>query len=168
MSFPIEAIRPIACNNKGTYIAGGGISGDIYFWEVATGKLLKWHAYYRAVTCLAFNDDQSLLISGAEDGCLRVWSMFLIFDTARREEARNLFEYSFHEHSLIVWSLSRGKFLRNIVFPSIIDVISIDPREHVLYAGGRDGKIYIDVLNAPVAHNNNYGPHIIGSLSEHG
>ncbi|KAH6824676.1 Transducin/WD40 repeat-like superfamily protein [Perilla frutescens var. hirtella] len=193
-SFPAEAIRPIACNSQGTYIAGGGISGDIYFWEVATGKLLKkWHAHYRAVTCLAFNDDQSLLFSGAEDGCLRVWSLFLIFDTARREEARNLFEYSFHEHSLRVtdvktgyggcnaiivsasedrtckvWSLSRGKLLRNIVFPSIIDVISIDPGEHVLYAGGRDGKIYIAALNAPVAHNNNYGPHIIGSLSEHG
>lgn len=192
-SFPAEAIRPIACNSQGTYIAGGGISGDIYFWEVATGKLLKkWHAHYRAVSCLVFNDDQSLLISGAEDGCLRVWSLFLIFDTVRREEARHLFEYSFHEHTLRVtdiktgyggcnaivvsasedrtckvWSLSRGKLLRNIVFPSIIDAISIEPGEHVFYAGGRDGKIYIAALNAPVTHNNNYGPHIIGALSEH-
>ncbi|CAA0830277.1 Protein ROOT INITIATION DEFECTIVE 3 [Striga hermonthica] len=51
--------------SQGTYIAGGGVSGDVYFWEVATGKLLKkWHAHYRAVSCLVFNDDQSLLISG--------------------------------------------------------------------------------------------------------
>ncbi|GFP91721.1 protein root initiation defective 3 [Phtheirospermum japonicum] len=192
-SFPAEAVKPLVANSQGTYIAGGGVSGDIYFWEVATGKLLKkWHAHYRAVSCLVFNDDQSLLISGAEDGCVRVWSLFLIFDDARREEARHLFEYSFQEHSLRVtdvktgyggsnaiivsasedrtckvWSLSRGKLLRNIVFPSIIDAISLDPGEHVFYAGGRDGKIYIAALNAPVTPNSNYGSHIIGSLSEH-
>ncbi|KAL1546951.1 protein ROOT INITIATION DEFECTIVE 3-like [Salvia divinorum] len=192
-SFPAEPIRPIACNNQGTYIAGGGISGDIYFWEVATGKLLKkWHAHYRAVTCLAFNDDQSLLISGAEDGCVRVWSLFLIFDAVRREETRNLFEYSFHEHSLRVtdvktgyggcnaiivsasedrtckvWSLSRGKLLRNVVFPAVIDAISLDPGEHVFYAGGRDGKIHIAALNAPMSQNSNNGPYVLGSLAEH-
>lgn len=43
-----------------------------------TGKLLKkWHAHYRAVTCLLFNDDQSLLISGSEDGSVRVWSLIM-------------------------------------------------------------------------------------------
>ncbi|XP_042018765.1 protein ROOT INITIATION DEFECTIVE 3-like [Salvia splendens] len=192
-SFPAEPIRPIACNSQGTYIAGGGISGDIYFWEVATGKLLKkWHAHYRAVTCLAFNDDQSLLISGAEDGCVRVWSLFLIFDAVRREETRNLFEYSFHEHSLRVtdvktgyggcnaiivsasedrtckvWSLSRGKLLRNVIFPAVIDAISLDPGEHAFYAGGRDGKIHIAALNAPISQNSNNGPHVLGSLAEH-
>ncbi|PIN16451.1 WD40 repeat protein [Handroanthus impetiginosus] len=192
-SFPAEPIKPLVSNSHGTYIAGGGVSGDIYFWEVATGKLLKkWHAHYRAVTCLVFNDDQSLLISGAEDGCIRVWSLYLIFDDATSREARHLYEYSFHEHSLRVtdvksgyggcnaiivsssedrtckvWSLSRGKLLRNIVFPSIIDAISLDPGENVFYAGSRDGKIYIAGLNSPVTSNGNYGPHIIGSLSEH-
>ncbi|KAL6572456.1 hypothetical protein OROMI_013414 [Orobanche minor] len=204
-SFPAEPIKPLVSNSQGTYIAGGGISGDIYFWEVATGKLLKkWHAHYRAVSCLIFNDDQSLLISGAEDGCVRVWSLFLIFDDARREEARHLFEYNFHEHCLrvtdvksgyggsnaiivsasedrtckeknhvskntfeYVWSLSRGKLLRSIIFPSVIDAVSLDPGEHVFYAGGRDGNIYIAALNVPATSNSNYGLHIIGSLSEH-
>ncbi|KAK6160688.1 hypothetical protein DH2020_004069 [Rehmannia glutinosa] len=135
-SFPAEPIKALVSNSQGTYIAGGGVSGDIYFWEVATGKLLKkWHAHYRAVSCL-------------------------------EEEARHLFEYSFHEHSLRVtdvktgyggsnaiivsasedrtckvWSLSRGKLLRNIVFPSIVDAISLDPGEHVFYACSRDGPV---------------------------
>lgn len=26
---------------------------------------------------MVFNDDQSLLISGSEDGCVRVWSLFM-------------------------------------------------------------------------------------------
>ncbi|XP_027093048.2 protein ROOT INITIATION DEFECTIVE 3 isoform X1 [Coffea arabica] len=192
-SFPTEPINALASNCEGTYMVGGGVSGEIYLWEVATGRLLKkWHAHYRAVTCLVFSDDQSLLISGAEDGSVRVWSLLMIFDDQRREEAKYLYEYSFSEHTLKVtdvaagyggcnaiivsssedrtckvWSLSGGKLLRNIVFPSIIDAVVLDPGEHVFYAGGRDGKIYIAALNAQVNSSSNYGFHIIGSLSEH-
>lgn len=44
--------------------------------QVLSGRLLKkWHAHYRAVTCLVFSEDDSLLISGSEDGCIRVWSL---------------------------------------------------------------------------------------------
>ncbi|KAK4722754.1 hypothetical protein R3W88_012987 [Solanum pinnatisectum] len=191
-SFPAEPIYPLVSNSEGTYIAGGGASGEIYLWQVATGKLLKkWHAHYRAVTCLLFNDDQSLLISGSEDGSVRVWSLIMVFDDLLRGKARQPYEFSFSEHSLKVtdvvigygganaiivsasedrtckvWSLSRGKLLRNIVFPSIIDAIALDPGEDVFYAGGRDGKIYIASLNAIADPNNNYGLHILGFLSE--
>lgn len=191
-SFPAEPIIPLVSNSEGTYIAGGGASGEIYLWQVVTGKLLKkWHAHYRAVTCLLFNDDQSLLISGSEDGSVRVWSLIMVFDDLLREKSRQPYEYSFSEHSLKVtdvvigygganaiivsasedrtckvWSLSRGKLLRNIVFPSIIDTMALDPGEDVFYAGGRDGKIYIAALNAVADPNNNYGLHILGVLSE--
>lgn len=33
-SFPAEPIKPLAANREGTYIVGGGVSGDIYLWEV--------------------------------------------------------------------------------------------------------------------------------------
>lgn len=66
-----------------------------------------------------------------------------------------------------VWSLSKGKLLRNIVFPAIIDAIALDPGEHVFYAGGRDGKIYIAALTAQGTSSNIYGLHIIGSLADH-
>lgn len=49
------------------------------FIQAATGRLLKkWHAHYRAVSCLVYVD-QSTLISGAEDGCVRVWSLLMYF-----------------------------------------------------------------------------------------
>ncbi|XP_060199419.1 protein ROOT INITIATION DEFECTIVE 3 [Lycium barbarum] len=191
-SFPAEPINPLVSNSEGTYIAGGGASGDIFLWQVATGKLLKkWHAHYRGVTCLIFNDDQSLLISGSEDGSVRVWSLIMIFDDVLRGKAKQPYEYSFSEHSLKVtdvvigygganaiivsasedrtckvWSLSKGKLLRNIVFPSIIDAIALDHGEDVFYAGGRDGKIYIAALNAVADPSSNYGLHILGCLSE--
>ncbi|KAF7816232.1 protein ROOT INITIATION DEFECTIVE 3 [Senna tora] len=190
-SFPAEPIKPLAANHPGTYIAGGGLLGDIYLWEVETGRLLKkWHAHYRAVTCLVFSEDDSLLISGSEDGCIRVWSLFMIFDDFRRQEAGHLYEHSFSGHTLPVtdivigyggcnaiiisasedrtckvWSLSRGALLRNIAFPTIIDAIALDPAEHVFYAGGRDGKIYIAALNTERIFSDNCGMHIIGSFS---
>lgn len=192
-SFPAEPIKPLAANREGTYIVGGGVSGDIYLWEVATGRQLrKWHAHYRAVTCLVFSDDDSLLISGSEDGSVRVWSLFMIFDDVRRQQADHLYEHNFSEHTLPVtdivigyggcnaiivsasedrtckvWSLSKGKLLRNIVFPSVIDAIALDPGEHVFYAGSRDGKIYIAALNAESTSNKKYGLHIINSLLNH-
>ncbi|KAG4193869.1 hypothetical protein ERO13_A06G019300v2 [Gossypium hirsutum] len=191
-SFPAEPIKPLIANSDGAYIVGGGSSGDIYIWEVATGRLLKkWHAHYRAITCLVFSEDDSLLISGSEDGCVRVWSLFMIFDDVRRQQVSHLYEYSFTEHTLRVtdivigygggnaiivsasedrtckvWSLSKGRLLRNVVFPSIIDAIAIDPGEHVFYAGSRDGKIYIAALNAESSPRDNYGLHIIGSLTD--
>ncbi|KAI3506112.1 hypothetical protein L1887_28468 [Cichorium endivia] len=191
-SFPAEAINPLACNSDGTYIVGGGVSGDIYLWEVATGRLLKkWHAHYRPVTCLVFSSDQSLLISGSEDGHVRVWSLLMIFDEERQQRAGHLYEYSFSGHTLPVtdivtgyggsnaiilsasqdrtckvWSLARGTLLRNVVFPSVIDAIALDPGEHVFYAGGKDGKIYIAELNSQGTSNDNYGLHIIGTLSD--
>lgn len=63
--------------------------------------------------------------------------------------------------------MSKGKLLRNVMFPSIIDAIALDPGEHVFYAGGRDGKIYVAALNAESTYKNNYGLHIINSFSTH-
>jgi len=34
-SFPAEPIKPLASNHPGTFIVGGALSGDIYFWEVS-------------------------------------------------------------------------------------------------------------------------------------
>lgn len=33
-NFPAEPINPLVSNSDGTYLVGGGISGDIYLWEV--------------------------------------------------------------------------------------------------------------------------------------
>ncbi|GKC54752.1 protein root initiation defective 3, partial [Tanacetum coccineum] len=138
-SFPAELINPLACNTDGTYIVGGGVSSSIYIWEV-------------------FSMDQSLLISGGDDGSMRVWSLLMIriFDEERQQRAGHLYEYSFSDHALPVtdivagyegsnaiivsssqdrtckvWSLARGTMLRNTVFPSVIDVVALDPGKHV-------------------------------------
>ncbi|KAF2309804.1 hypothetical protein GH714_005198 [Hevea brasiliensis] len=95
-SFPEEPIKPLVANSEGAYIVGGGLSGHIYLWEVATGRLLKkWRAHYREVTCLVFTKDDSFLVSGAEDGSVRVWSLLMIFDDYQTEQSSHLYEHSF-------------------------------------------------------------------------
>ncbi|CAN6682165.1 unnamed protein product [Malus baccata var. baccata] len=192
-SFPEEPINPLAANGEGTYIVGGGSSGNIYLWEVNTGRLLKkWHAHYRGVSCLAFSDDGSLLISGSEDGGIRVWSLIGLFDDYQSQQESHLYMHNFTEHTLCVtdvvtgyggckaiivsasqdrtckvWSVGSGRLLRNIVFPTIIDAIALDPGENVFFAGGRDGKIYVAALNAESPLNSKYGLHIIDCFSNH-
>ncbi|PIA52352.1 hypothetical protein AQUCO_01000305v1 [Aquilegia coerulea] len=188
-SFP-ELINPITSNSCGAFLIGGGSNGDIYYWEVASGRLLKkWHAHYRAVTCLVLSDDESLLVSGSEDGCVRVWNLV---DVMSGNREGNSYLHNFSEHTLRVtdvklgygggcgiiisssedrtckvWSTSKGILLRTISFPSIIDAVALDPGEHVFYAGSRDGKIYIAALNAESSSSSSYGLHIIGALSGH-
>ncbi|CAI9278752.1 unnamed protein product [Lactuca saligna] len=138
----------LSFNPNGTYGRGFCCLQPQVEVKVATGRLLKkWHGHYRPVTCLVFSNDQSLLISGSEDGTVRVWSLLI---------AGHLYEYRFTGHTLPVtdivtgyggsnaiilsasldrtckvWSLTRGTLLRNIVFPSIIDAVALDPGEHV-------------------------------------
>ncbi|XP_058756704.1 protein ROOT INITIATION DEFECTIVE 3-like [Vicia villosa] len=192
-SFPSEPITPLAANHSGTYLVGGGLSGEIYLWEVETGKLLrKWHGHNTAVTCLVFSEDDSLLISGFKNGSVRVWSLLMIFDDVRRREASQIYEYSFSDHTLCVndvvigsggcnaiivsasddrtckvWSLSNGMLQRNIVFPSKIKAIALDPAEHVFYAGSEDGRIFIVALNTTKIATNNQVSYIIDSFSNH-
>lgn len=60
--------------------------------------------------------------------------------------------------------LSEGKLLRNIVFPSKIQAIALDPRERFFYAGGEDGVIYVAALHSKSPSSKNHGLHIISSF----
>ncbi|KAH0862900.1 hypothetical protein HID58_080111, partial [Brassica napus] len=103
-SFPLESITALAANMEGIYIVGGGASGDIFLWEVSSGKLLKkWHGHYQSVTCLLFSGDDSLLVSGSKDGYVRVWSLIRLFDDIQRQQQGSTFyEHDFNEHSTSV------------------------------------------------------------------
>ena len=70
-------------------------------------------------------------------------------------------------HMFQIWSLSKGRLLRTVYFPAIINAIAMDPGEHAFYAGGRDGKIYIVALNGERNPDSSHGMFIIGSLTDH-
>uniref|UniRef100_A0ACD5XWL5 Uncharacterized protein n=1 Tax=Avena sativa TaxID=4498 RepID=A0ACD5XWL5_AVESA len=186
-SFPAEPIRVLIADPEGNYLIGGGISGDIFFWEVASGELLvRWHAHYRDVRCLALYD--LLLVSGSEDGSIKVWDLLTMLDEQSRLEAKTPYLYNFNHHALPVtdiacfhgaiavsssedrtckiWSLSEGRMLRSISFPAIIDSVVIDPRSHIFYAGGRDGKIYVTAMGVEPSQGRDDSS-ILGALDDH-
>ncbi|XP_073003075.1 protein ROOT INITIATION DEFECTIVE 3-like [Typha latifolia] len=190
-SFPSEPIGPLVSNSEGTYIIGGGSSGDIFLWEVVSGKLLnKWHAHYRSVSCLTLSGDESLLISGAVDGSIRVWSLMMMFDDIANTGSMNLYKYGFNEHTATVtdvvsdpglpsvfissssdctckiWSLAEGTILRSIQFPTCISSMTMNPGKNAFYAGSEDGKIYDVCLDAKGKPHSSFGMSDIGILHE--
>ncbi|XP_048542483.1 protein ROOT INITIATION DEFECTIVE 3-like isoform X2 [Triticum urartu] len=187
-SFPAEPIRALIADPEGNYLIGGGVSGDIFFWEVASGELLvRWHAHYRDVRCLALYD--MLLVSASEDGSIKVWDLLTMLDEQSRFEAKTPYLYNFNQHTLPVtdiacfhgaialsssedrtckiWSLSEGRMLRSISFPAVIDSVEIDPRSHIFYAGGRDGKIYVTAMGVDVSSQGRDDLSILGILDDH-
>ncbi|KAF5792954.1 putative transcription factor WD40-like family [Helianthus annuus] len=160
---------PFSISKKdGIYLAGGASSGNVYLWEVVDGKLLKtWHAHNSPLTCLAFSDDSSLLISGSEDGSIVVWSMISLLDetdsgslstplsvlAAHESFVTGLLPSSIVSNSVFVsssldgtckvWDLVNGSLLQTWFFPQPITATVLDPAARFLFSGSADGRIFM-------------------------
>ncbi|XP_021681000.2 protein ROOT INITIATION DEFECTIVE 3 [Hevea brasiliensis] len=170
-SYPIEAIGPISCTMDGVYLAGGAPSGNVYIWEVANGRLLKtWRAHHKSLKCMAFSNDDSVLISGSDDGMICVWSMVSLLDMENLESSPSLLHYSSEHRSSIsgllttssanstfisssldgtckAWDLVSGRLIQTQEHPLGITAIVLHPAERFLLGGSIDGRIFVSVLN---------------------
>uniref|UniRef100_A0A0D3ARI3 Uncharacterized protein n=2 Tax=Brassica oleracea TaxID=3712 RepID=A0A0D3ARI3_BRAOL len=167
----------LEANMEGTYIVGGGASGDIFLWEVSSGKLLKkWHGHYQSVTCLLFSTDDSLLVSGSKDGCLMILE--------RQQQGSTFYEHDFNEHTTSVTDIviDYGGCNALLVTASedcLEPVQGETVEKHHLscshqctcveflqtsffYAGNKDSKIYIGAMNS----SSDYATQAPGSVSE--
>ncbi|KAJ6339605.1 hypothetical protein OIU77_007540 [Salix suchowensis] len=171
-SYPLEAIGPLGCTKDGLFLAGGSPSGNVYLWEVADGRLLKtWRAHSKSLKCLSFSKDDSLLISGSEDGVVCVWSMVSLLDTENFESSCSLLHYSSEHTSSVTgllttsgianstfisssldatckaWDVVSGRLIQTQDYPLGITAIVTDLAEQLLFAGGVDGSIFVGVLD---------------------
>eukprot|EP01018_Ginkgo_biloba_P003054 Gb_20348 [translate_table: standard] len=166
-TFPMEQIGPLACTNDGVYLMGSGVSGEIHVWELPTGKVVRsWNAHKKAVSVLTLIDDESLLISGGDDGHVNAWPLIRILDIAEgsNREMQVLRLYCWAAHTLPVTGIACGI---GGLPTSIISVV-VDPSERAFYAGGTDGGIYIGALKLFSRRNNGTNVDgIIGSLFDH-
>ena len=69
-------IKNLAISHDGKIIAGGG-DGFIFFWNLETGELLRQvdNGKFGIVNSLDFSPDDSLLVTGTDDGIGRVWDV---------------------------------------------------------------------------------------------
>lgn len=81
---PKESRRPIALRFSlcGEYLASGAWwqtrlqKVPIHLWEVATGKnIVTFSGHTTDVQCVAFSQDNTLLVSGGHDGAIYLWDL---------------------------------------------------------------------------------------------
>ncbi|KAM5586372.1 protein ROOT INITIATION DEFECTIVE 3-like [Rosa sericea] len=164
-----EPVAPLAASFDGLYLFAGGISGSVHTLSVPSGNVLKsLPAHNKPVTCLGVNHDESLLISGGDDGTIAIVPIFQLVGDSGCENVEDLILHKFAAHSDSVtaivsgtglcysqiiscstdstckfWSLRRGTHLRTVVFPCTISGIALHPTEPEFYAAGSDGSVHI-------------------------
>ncbi|XP_010248940.1 PREDICTED: protein ROOT INITIATION DEFECTIVE 3-like [Nelumbo nucifera] len=177
-SYPIEAIGPISSTKDGLYLVGGALSGNAYVWEIMSGRLLKtWRAHPKALNCLAFSGDDSLLISGSCDGVIRIWSMISLLDVTDSGSLPSFIHCWSEHHSSItgflttgssssvlvsssmdgtckVWDLISGRLCHTQAFPTSVTAIALDSEKQILFSGIADGRIFVNILNVGLGLEN--------------
>ncbi|KAG9447161.1 hypothetical protein H6P81_013289 [Aristolochia fimbriata] len=188
-SYPLECIGPICSTKDGLFLVGGAPSGNAYIWEISSGKLLKiWRAHGKSLSCFSISGDDSLLISGADDGVVCVWTMISVLDISDSEQCVNLpsfYTWSQHEAPITallstsiglnsfmisssvdgvckVWDLTSGRLLQTHSYICGVTAIALDPDEQVLFSGCDDGSIFINQLDIGFEDN---PPIILGDHS---
>ena len=174
-----EKLTCVACTSDGAHAVAGGMSGKLYLWQVASGRLLlAWDAHFKPVTVLDFALADGFLLSAGEDAILLAWNMANLLNAARtRQDGLTPFRtWSEHmlpigalcvapcgQHDLIasasadqtvrVWRLSDSArtCVHHATFPTALTAVGAHPGHTSLYAGGADGRIYPMPLLAETA-----------------
>ena len=71
----IEPIHSPVFSSDSSRIAGVGISGTIWLWDVFTGRQLKGPDSDYGITSISFSSDNKFLILGTLDGSLLTWKV---------------------------------------------------------------------------------------------
>ncbi|CAL1389069.1 unnamed protein product [Linum trigynum] len=171
-SYPIEAIGPLASTFNGMYLVGGAFSGNAYLWEVTSGRLLKtWRAHHKSLKCIAFSNDDSILISGSDDGMINAWSVIGLLDVEDVAISSSLLHFSMEHKSSItsllstsgisnscfistsldstckVWDLVSRRLIQTRVYPTGITAATLHPTEQLIFCGSTDGRIFVSGLD---------------------
>jgi len=71
-----KTVKSLAFSHDGKTIAGAG-DGFIYFWDAASGELLRQvdNVRFGVVNSIDFSPDDTLLVSGGADEIVRIWDV---------------------------------------------------------------------------------------------
>lgn len=75
LNFTFSIPEQLVCATTSNLLyVGASDSGRVYIWFVNTGQMACWFdAHYGKVTCLAFSNCQSYLLTGGNDGLIHSW-----------------------------------------------------------------------------------------------
>ena len=125
-------------------------------------------SHYKQLTVVRFSSDAEYLLTGSQDATVHVWSVADLVDpcngtTTQPTPLRTLSEHTLAitdvqcgasvagclrvvtasaDRSCKIWDVLSGTCLATLVFPTLIQCVTLNRCETVLYAGGSDGRVY--------------------------
>ena len=82
-----DMLSSLECAPNGRILASGDISGNIIFWDIESGKAIKRCRGHGkgGIHSLSFSVETSVLVSGGQDGTVRVWDVAVPTDPHKAE-----------------------------------------------------------------------------------
>lgn len=165
-----ERVMCLTCTADGAHCIGGGASGKLYLWQVATGRLLfAWDGHFKPCTALATALCDGYLLSAGEDALVLAWSFADLLHSAHNRQAAPAPFRTWSDHTLPVsalcvaslgahdliasaaadqtvrlWRISEAckGCVHSIELPCALVAVAIHPHHSYIYAGGADGSLH--------------------------
>jgi WD40 repeat protein len=163
-----EPCGPVSYSHDGIHVVAGGGSGSVYVWEASSGLLLvAFKGHYRQVLAVKFSDDDSILITSADDAMVHVWDFAgLIMNDSNPEQSllrtvstnktgvtgiacgsgvgvNSKVATSSLDHSCRVFMAYSGVEIFCATFPAALLCVCLDKDESLVMTGSTDGSIHI-------------------------
>ncbi|CAG2174906.1 unnamed protein product [Oppiella nova] len=165
-------VTALKTTNDGKYCVVA-INTSLYIWQTSSGELMAiLEKHYQKITCIAITSDDSLIVSGGDDGLAFVWSLghsigYNEFDVndSISSQREPLFKWSDHTMAITdvhiglggieaycmtcstdqtcrIYELVSGVLMITIVFDTPLWAVAMDSTQSHLFVGGHDSNIY--------------------------
>lgn len=174
---PEPYVSSLTLSTDGAWLVAGGESGRCYIWAASTGDLFsKFDAHFQRVTCMAFTDDDELLITAGADATVNAYSVAELVDVSRDDRDPPRPKQTFLGHTLPItalsvgfggssarlltasadrtariWHLASATCIATILLPCAATDAVMNIDESTVYIGVQDGRIFVaDVASLPM------------------
>jgi len=170
---PSSQINSFVLDREGQTLVGGDKKGNIYLWEVATGKRKKTIAGHRkAILAIAISNDQQILASSSEDGTIKVWDLKTGKERITLPRQRGLIALALssdgntlvtggEDATVKLWNLSTGNLIETLPVEKEVVSLAINQDASIIVSGHSGG----DIIFWQKQGSNPYEPRIFPSIN---
>ena len=170
---PSSQINSFVLDRNGQTLVGGDEKGNIYLWEVATGKQKKTIAGQgKAILEIAISNDQQILASSSEDGTIKVWDLKTGKERITLPNQRGLIALALSsdgntlvtggkDTTVKLWNLSTGNLIETLPVEKEVVSLAINQDASIIVSGHSGG----DISFWQKQGSNPYEPRIFPSIN---
>lgn len=170
---PSSQINFFVLDEDGQTLLGGDEKGNIYLWDVATGKRKKTIAGHgKAILEIAISNDQQILASSSEDGTIKVWDLKTGKERITLPNQRGLIALALSsdgntlvtggkDTTVKLWNLSTGNLIETLPVEKEVVSLAINQDASIIVSGHSGG----DISFWQKQGSNPYEPRIFPSIN---